>query len=92
MIDFFLGLSIRAYWVALIGGTLGLFLLRLIVGVHFKLTPKQWVELLFLPLSLGYYRVFPERRPFQRIYEWAQTIVFVSTLIASIFVLYTHFG
>ncbi len=92
MIEFFLALSISAYWFALFVGVALLFVIRLAAGLKAKLSGKQMIELLFLPLSLGYYKHFPVERPYRKLYEWTQLIVLGSVLIAAIFVFYTHYA
>ncbi|MBU1145149.1 MAG: hypothetical protein KJ971_04755 [Firmicutes bacterium] len=92
MLSFLVGFMIDSFWISLIGGTSFLFLLRLVVAVNSKVTIKQFLFVLFMPCSLGFYLTFPDSSRFKLIYQLIFVVFFLFTLIGSVFVFYTHFA
>jgi|GEM_PF-4030186 len=92
MIDFLLWVTMTSYWTALLLGTVGMFAIRLAAAIQAKLTVKQTLFVALTPLSLGYYRTFPDARPFRILHRIASGTVFLLALLASVWILYTRYA
>jgi len=91
MLDLFVSIMIYCLWIAIIGGTLSLFALRLFVVIQAKLDLKQSLLVLFIPCSIGYYRQFPEKSKFKAFYQLLVIVNLLLMLIGFLFVIYTRY-
>jgi hypothetical protein len=91
MFNFVVALMLYCFWIALIGGTISLFLMRLIVALKSKLVGKQLLFVLFTPCSFGYFVTFKESSTFKKIYELLSAFFFLCILIGGVMVYYVHF-
>lgn len=91
MIDVLLWVTMTSYWAALILGTLGMLTVRLVAAGKGKLPLRKWLLVVFTPLSIAYYLEFPNDRPLGRIHRILSILVFLLTLLASVWILYTRY-
>ncbi|MDR4969284.1 MAG: hypothetical protein RG740_06670, partial [Acholeplasmataceae bacterium] len=90
MFELIVALSIYAFWFSLIIGSLTLFLIRLYIVIIKKLDFKKASMILWIPCSIGFYLNIKEESQLTKIYKSLVIIFFVSTFIASLFILYIH--
>jgi len=91
MLDLFVSIMIYCLWIAIIGGTLSLFALRLFVVIQAKLDLKQSLLVLFIPCSIGYYHQFPDKSKFKAFYQLLVIVNLLLMLIGFLFVIYTRY-
>jgi len=90
MFEFLIYILINSFYIALIGGTIVLFLLRLFKVYKSTLTKKQILFVLFTPCSIGFFHTFKEEFILKRWYRLLMVLSFVFTFIGSLFILYLH--
>lgn len=91
MIDLLLWVTMTAYWMALGLGTLGIFLVQLVAARMARLSLEKLLMVVFVPFSIAYYLAFPEERPLRRTHRILSILVFILTLLASVWILYTRY-
>jgi hypothetical protein len=79
------------FWIALIGGTISLFLMRLFIALKSKIIGKKLLFVIFTPFSIGYFVTFKESSTFKKIYELLSALFFICILIGGVMVYYVHF-
>jgi hypothetical protein len=92
MINILLFVTMTAYWAALFVGSIGLIAIRTLAARQAKLTLKQTLFVILTPLSIGYYLTFPKNRPLRTLHRITVALVFVLTLLASVWVFYTRYA
>ncbi len=92
MLNILVAVMLYSFWIALILGTAGLFLLRLFAVLKTKQKLTTSLIVLFLPCSIGYYLVFKEKNRFKKLYEVLVVIAFILMLIGGVMIYYTHFA
>lgn len=92
MLDFLVALMQGALWVALILNFIVLFGMRAFYAFKNQLKSKELVAVLFLPFSYGYLHSQKDKTTFHFIYQVILVLTFLSILIGSIMVFYTHFA
>jgi len=88
--DLLIYIFINSFWISLIGGTLTLFILRLIAVRKNKLEGNKALFVLFTPCSFGYLYTISNESKFKTWYRIMMILFFIITLIGSIFILYMH--
>jgi hypothetical protein len=91
MIEFLVALSITSIWITL-GCLAVLFALRILAVVMARKPWRTSLLVLFLPFSLGYYRLLPERTTLSRVYGALVGVTVLFSLLASFWVFYVHFA
>lgn len=91
MIDVLLWMTMTSYWTALLFGTIGMLAVRFAASRIAGLTFRKTLAVVLIPLSIGYFLEFPKERPLRNIHRALSILVFVLTLFASVWILYTRY-
>lgn len=90
-LDWIVYITIQAFWVSLILGTLSLFLIRAYIVNKSQLNRKEALLTLFLPCSIGFFLFIKEETQLTNIYRKLIIVFFVITLLATTYILFNHF-
>jgi hypothetical protein len=90
-LDWFVYLTIQSFWIALILGTLSLFLIRSYLVNQSKLSRNEALLTLFLPCSIGFFLFIKEDNKMTRLYRKLIVVFFIFTILATLFILFNHF-
>jgi len=92
MLEFLVALMLYAFWIALILGTAGLFVLRLIYVLSRKPALGTALFVLFVPLSIGYFLKNPRPSRFRTLYLATVSLAVFLMAIGAVMIYYAHFG
>lgn len=90
MFELMINIMVYSFWIALIGGPVALFAMRLFYVYSHKLKGKVAALVLVLPLSLGFYYYQPESTKYKTAYKIVAGVFFAAIVIASLFMIYVH--
>jgi hypothetical protein len=90
MFDIMIFVLINAFWFTLIIGTTTLFILRTIYAYQGDFSLNEKLMIMFIPLSLGYYKYNQNKNMFSLIYRILVIIFFIIGFIAFIYIAYTE--
>jgi hypothetical protein len=90
MFDIMIFVLINAFWFTLIIGTTTLFILRTIYAYQGNYSMNEKIMIMFIPLSLGFYKYNQSKNMFSLIYRILVIIFFIIGFIAFIYIAYTE--
>jgi hypothetical protein len=90
MFDIMIFVLINAFWFTLIIGTTTLFILRTIYAYQGNYSMNEKIMIMFIPLSLGFYKYNQSKNIFSLIYRILVIIFFIIGFIAFIYIAYTE--
>lgn len=88
MFEFGIATMIYAFWISFIGGPVTLFIFRLVFVLTRKIKGTAAIQILALPLSLGFFYYLKEKCLFKTIYKIVSGFFFVAIVVASFFLFY----
>jgi hypothetical protein len=90
MFDLMIFILINAFWFTLIIGSTTLFILRTIYAYQGNYSMNEKLMIMFIPLSLGFYKYNQSKNMFSLIYRILVIIFFIIGFIAFIYIAYTE--
>ena len=90
MFDLMIYVLINAFWFTLIIGYTTLFILRTIYAYQGNYSMNEKLLIMFMPLSLGFYKYNQNKNMFSLIYRILVIVFFVAGFIAFIYIAYTE--
>jgi hypothetical protein len=90
MFDLMIFILINAFWFTLIIGSTTLFILRTIYAYQGNYSMNEKLMIMFIPLSLGFYKYNQNKNMFSLIYRILVIIFFIIGFIAFIYIAYTE--
>ena len=91
MTDLFLGVLVYSLWIGFIGGFIVLWILRILVLLHAKVSRKEFLIGMFIPGSIGLYSLHLPKTRWTVYYDLVVVIQFGLIVLGSLLVVYTHF-
>ena len=92
MFSLLIMIFVYAFYFSLIVGTLTLFIFRAYFSYQNNLDWKKALFVMLTPCSIGFYLTIHDKNKLTSLYRALVIVFFVTTFVASIFVLYMHLG
>lgn len=90
MFDLMIFVLINAFWFTLIIGATTLFILRTIYAYQSNYSLNEKLQIVFMPLSLGFYKYNQNKNMFSLFYRILVVLFFITGFIAFIYIVYTE--